>query len=157
MENSIISAIEDLLDEYEDSVYNHEDSYKINKHRGKVMFAINEVLKEDEKAISQLSDDREVEKLYRLSLDEYGTPNTSFYSSKRRALEELENFKDIVKEQCIDNDDIDAGAMILLQTIDLNKSEDLYMCETLKVVSELTVEEDGMLLWKDYEVNSERN
>lgn len=44
MSNSIIAAIEDLLDDYENSVYNHEDSYKINKCRSKVMFAINELL-----------------------------------------------------------------------------------------------------------------
>ncbi|WP_455256736.1 DUF3310 domain-containing protein [Peptoniphilus asaccharolyticus] len=47
MSNSIIVAIEDLLDDYEESVYNHEDSYKINECRSKVMFAINEFLMDE--------------------------------------------------------------------------------------------------------------
>lgn len=47
MSSSIIAVIEDLLDQYEDSAYNHEESYKINECRGKVMFAINEFLMDE--------------------------------------------------------------------------------------------------------------
>lgn len=47
MSSSIIAAIEDLLDQYEDSAYNHDESYKVNEHRSKVMFAINEFLMDE--------------------------------------------------------------------------------------------------------------
>lgn len=93
-----------------------------------------------------------IEKIYRLALDEYDTPTTDFYTNKQSALEQLNDFKEMIKEEYIDNEQIDVGAMILLQTIDLNKSEDLYMFEISKVVSELTTDENGSGMWKDYEV-----
>ncbi|MDU0963595.1 MAG: DUF3310 domain-containing protein [Peptostreptococcus anaerobius] len=48
MTRSIISAIEDLIDELEDSAYNREDVYQINKQREKISFALNNLLAEDE-------------------------------------------------------------------------------------------------------------
>lgn len=174
MSNSIISAIEDLIDELEDSAYNREESYKISKHRNKISFALNHLLKETEEEIKKISEDRKVEKLYRLTLGEYDMPTTAFYTSKKRALEELEEFKEKITEEYIDNEQIDVGALILLQEIDLNKSEDLYMYEITKGVSELAIDEEASdkewlelveccgiaaapedcqkMCWKDYEV-----
>lgn len=93
-----------------------------------------------------------IEKIYRLALDEYDTPTTDFYTKKQSALEQLNDFKEMVKEEYIDNEQIDVGAMILLQTIDLNKSEDLYMFAISRVVSESVIDKNGLMVWKDYEV-----
>lgn len=174
MSSSIIAAIEDLLDELEDSAYNREESYKISKHRNKISFALNHLLKETEEEIKKISEDRKVEKLYRLALDEYDIPTTAFYTSKKRALEELEKFKEKIIVEYVDTEQIDVGALILIQEIDLNKSEELYMYSTSKIVSELVIDEEasdkewlelveccGMavapedcqkMCWKDYEV-----
>ncbi|MHB0740819.1 hypothetical protein [Peptostreptococcus anaerobius] len=141
MSSSIIAVIEDLLDQYEDSVYNHEDSYKINEHRNKISFVLNELLKKDENEIKELAENREIEKIYRLVLDEYDMPTTAFYTSKKRALEELEEFKEKITEEYIDTEQIDVGVWILIQEIDLNKSEDLHMYSTSKIVSELAIDE----------------
>lgn len=174
MSNSIISAIEDLIDELEDSAYNREESYKISKHRYKISFALNHLLKKTKEEIKKISEGRKVEKLYRLALDEYDMPTTSFYASKKRALEELEEFKEKIIEEYVDTEQIDVGAVILLQEIDLNKSEDLYMHVISKVVSEIVIDEEASnkewlelveccgiavapedcqkMCWKDYEV-----
>lgn len=56
MSSSTISAIEDLIDDLEDSAYNHESSFKINSHRNKISFALNNLLKEREETKARIVD-----------------------------------------------------------------------------------------------------
>lgn len=151
MASSIISMIEDLIDELEDSAYNREESYKISKHRNKISFALNNLL---------LTDQVEIKKLYRFTFHSDVTGDSlysGFYKNEIDAYDFLDDFKEKIRENHEEWNVYHIGDMIELQEIVLEDVEDIdYTCKT-KVISEIIVDEEvseekQIACWKDYEV-----
>ncbi|MDY4128827.1 hypothetical protein [Peptostreptococcus porci] len=112
-----------------------------------------------------------IEKIYRLAIDEYDTPTTDFYTSKEEALSQLEDFKELLREEDYMGDGFEFGTSIILQCFSLNTLDDIYdECDTEDTVSEWVIDKDytydyqkdravaGITteevfgMWKDYEV-----
>lgn len=82
-----------------------------------------------------------VSKLYRLAVDEYSMPRTDCYTSKEEALEELEKYKELLREEDYMGEGFEFGTSIILQVIDLNDLEDDYFGDE-KVISEWVLDKD---------------
>lgn len=137
MGNSIISAIEDLIDELEDSAYNREDSYKINWHRDKISFALNNIL---------TTDQIELKKVYRFEFNSSITGNTlhsPFYKNEFDAYDRLDDFKEDVRVDHEEWDMYELGDTIELQEINLHDVEGIDYYAKTSVVSEIVPDEDA--------------
>lgn len=168
MNSSIISVIEDLLDQYEDSVYNHEDSYKINEHRRKVMFALRNLL---------TTEQIEIKNIYRFKFHSDITGDSiysGFYKNEIDAYDFLDDFKEKIRENHEEWNRYHVGDIIELQEVVLEDVEDIDYTSRAKVVSEIVVDDEAseekrlelaeccgiaaapedyqIVCWKDYEV-----
>lgn len=168
MSNSIISAIEDLIDELEDSAYNREESYKISKHRNKISFALNNLL---------LTDQVEIKKLYRFTFHSDVTGDSlysGFYKNEIDAYDFIDDFKEKIRENHEEWNRYHVGDIIELQEIVLEDVEDIDYTSRVKVISEIVVDDEAseekrlelaeccgiaaapedyqVVCWKDYEV-----
>lgn len=168
MSSSIIAAIEDLLDQYEDSVYNHDDSYKINEHRRKVMFALRNLL---------TTEQIEIKNIYRFKFHSDITGDSiysGFYKNEIDAYDFLDDFKEKIRENHEEWNIYHIGDMIELQEIVLEDVEDIDYTSRVKVISEIVVDDEAseekrlelaeccgiaaapedyqVVCWKDYEV-----
>lgn len=168
MNSSIISVIEDLLDQYEDSVYNHEDSYKINEHRRKVMFALRNLL---------TTEQIEIKNIYRFKFHSDITGDSiysGFYKNEIDAYDFIDDFKEKIRENHEEWNRYHVGDIIELQETVLEDVEDIDYTSRAKVVSEIVVDDEAseekrlelaeccgiaaapedyqIVCWKDYEV-----
>lgn len=151
MSSSIIAAIEDLLDQYEDSAYNHDESYKVNEHRRKVMFALRNLL---------TTEQIEIKNIYRFKFHSDITGDSiysGFYKNEIDAYDFLDDFKEKIRENHEEWNMYHIGDMIELQEIVLEDVEDIDYTSRVKVISEIVVddeasEENQIVCWKDYEV-----
>lgn len=137
MSNSIISTIEDLIDELEDSAYNREDSYKINWHRDKISFALNNIL---------TTDQIELKKIYRFEFKSSITGNalhSPFYKNELDLYDRLDDFKEVVRVDHEGRDMYAFGDTIELQEIDLNEVEDIDYYAKTSVISKIVLDEDA--------------
>lgn len=135
MGNSMVSAIEDLIDELEDSVYNHEDNYKIKRCRNKITFALNNLLTEEIK---------EVKKLYRFKFHSEITVDclySGFYLSDTEAYDHLDSFKEKISENHAEWNRYAIGDTIEIQEINLDEVEDIDYYAESKTVSEIIIDE----------------